>query len=79
MNDGPTAEYLCIGCPLGCRLEVDADAHGDVIEMRGFSCKKGTVYGVQEHTDPRRMVTTTVEIRGAAGPLRPMAPYPRPW
>ncbi len=61
-----THAYLCTSCPLGCRLEVDAVA-GDVIEVRGFSCKKGERYGEQEHTDPRRAVSTTVWLAG--GPV----------
>ena len=58
-----TATYLCIGCPLGCRLEVDEDEEGQIVEIRGFSCKRGKVYAEQEHTAPRRMVTTTVDIK----------------
>ena len=65
-------EYLCIGCPLGCRLEVEEDADGDVLEVRGFTCKKGRLYGAQEHTDPRRVVTTTVAIHGASWPRLPV-------
>ncbi|MBT3358155.1 MAG: DUF1667 domain-containing protein [Rhodospirillales bacterium] len=62
-----TSNYLCIGCPLGCRLEVEQDVKTDeIVEVRGWSCKKGDRYGRQEHVDPRRMVTTTVRIDGAA-------------
>lgn len=61
---GETYTYLCIGCPLGCRLEVDTDESGDVVEIRGSSCRKGDRYAVQEHTDPRRSVATTVAVRG---------------
>ena len=57
-----TAHYLCIGCPLGCRLEVDA-VDGEVVEVRGNSCKRGKEFAIQEHTDPRRFVTTTVRIQ----------------
>lgn len=53
--------YLCIGCPLGCRLEVDV-VDGDVVEVRGNSCTKGTSFGRQEYNDPRRLVTTTVAL-----------------
>lgn len=60
-----TANYLCIGCPLGCRLEVDEAEDGHVVEVRGFSCKRGNTYALQEHTAPQRMVTTTVQIEGA--------------
>ena len=53
--------YLCIGCPLGCRLEVEDDA-GMLVEVRGFSCKRGEEYAEREHTDPRRLVSTTVRV-----------------
>jgi len=74
-----THVYLCTGCPLGCRLEVDA-ADDEVIEVRGFGCRKGERYGRQEHVDPRRPVSTTVWIEGAAlrrAPVRTAAPAPR--
>jgi len=64
MTDAETSHYLCIGCPLGCRLEVDEDAAGDIVEIRGFACRKGKTFAENEHTDPRRMVTTTVTING---------------
>jgi len=67
-----TSHYLCINCPLGCRLEVDADGR-DVVEVRGNACKRGVEFARQEHADPRRMVTTTVAIRGAPLPRLPVA------
>ncbi len=67
-----TFTYLCIGCPLGCRLEVDESAEGDIVEVRGFSCRLGREHAVQEHTDPRRLVTTTVAIDGARWPRLPV-------
>lgn len=72
MTDTSTYSYLCIGCPLGCRLELDEDSHGDIIEIRGSSCKKGDRYAAQEHTDPRRGVTTTVAIAGGVWPRLPV-------
>lgn len=63
-NDVTTTNYLCIGCPLGCRLEVEEAEDGHVVEVRGFSCKRGNAYALQEHTAPQRMVTTTVQIEG---------------
>ncbi|MDJ0665110.1 MAG: DUF1667 domain-containing protein [Acidimicrobiia bacterium] len=59
-----TTQYLCIGCPLGCRLEVDEGPVGDIVEIRGFSCRKGKTFAEREHTDPRRMITTTVGVTG---------------
>lgn len=67
-----TSHYLCINCPLGCRLEVDS-AGDDIVEVRGNACKRGLEFAQQEHTDPRRMVTTTVAIRGAALARLPVA------
>lgn len=67
-----TFAYLCIGCPLGCRLELDEDRHGDIVEIRGSSCRKGDRHAVQEHTDPRRLVTTTVTIDGGRWPRLPV-------
>jgi len=70
-----THSYLCIGCPLGCRLEVDTidDAGGDeIVEIRGFSCRKGKDFARQEHVDPRRDVSTTVSIRGGVWPRLPV-------
>lgn len=74
-----TFAYLCTSCPLGCRLEVDA-VDDDVIEVRGFTCKKGERYGIQEHTDPRRAVSTTVWLSGGPMerlPVRAAEPVPK--
>lgn len=58
-----TAHYLCTGCPLGCRLEVEHE-DGEIVEVRGFSCKRGKTFAVQEFSDPRRSVSTTVRVDG---------------
>ncbi|MEE8393160.1 MAG: DUF1667 domain-containing protein [Rhodospirillales bacterium] len=75
-----TANYLCISCPISCHLEVEDDGQGNVVEVRGYTCKKGKTYGSQEHTDPRRMVSTTVPVTGGLFerlPLRTSAEVPR--
>lgn len=74
-----TSVYLCTGCPLGCRLEVDA-IDGDVIEVRGFTCKRGERYGRQEHVDPRRPLSTSVWVAGSHVerlPVRSAEPVPK--
>ena len=71
-TDVTTYTYLCIGCPLGCRLELDEDQHGGIIEVRGSSCRRGDRYAEQEHRDPRRLVTTTVALRGGLWPRLPV-------
>ncbi|MFN8470054.1 MAG: DUF1667 domain-containing protein [Caldilineaceae bacterium] len=68
-----TTTYLCIGCPLGCRLEVDEDAaEHTVLTVRGFGCRRGREYAIQEHTAPQRIVTTTVAISGGLWPRLPV-------
>jgi len=65
-SDDAVTTYLCIGCPLGCRLEVEEGADHEIVEVRGFSCKKGERFARQEHVDPRRTVTTTVGVLDGA-------------
>jgi CxxC motif-containing protein len=67
-----TSHYLCINCPLGCRLEVDTEGD-DILQVRGNACKRGDTFARQEHADPRRFVTTTVAIAGAPWPRLPVA------
>ena len=64
-TSGEVHTYLCTGCPLGCRLEVEV-VENDEVEVRGFACRRGERYGKQEHLDPRRSVTTTVWIEGTS-------------
>ena len=79
-KDSAITHYLCIGCPLGCRLEVEEDEGQNIVEVRGFSCKKGKTFAVQEHSDPRRMVTTTIRVsngRWARLPVRTQEAIPK--
>lgn len=48
----------CIVCPRGCRL-VLSQVSGQV-EVDGYRCPKGEVYGRQEALNPLRVLTTTV-------------------
>ena len=56
-------ELICIGCPKGCHLQVDEENN---YEVSGASCEKGAAYGKIELTDPRRVVTSTVRVKGAS-------------
>lgn len=81
MSELLTTHYLCIGCPMGCRLEVDENPEDHaIVEVRGFSCRLGKEYAIQEHTAPQRTVTTTVAIDGALWsrlPVRSNRPAPK--
>jgi len=70
-HEHQVTHYLCIGCPLGCRLEVETE-DGAIVEVRGHSCRRGKEFAVQEHTDPRRFVTTTVRVEGGVWPRLPV-------
>ncbi|MCB0162554.1 MAG: DUF1667 domain-containing protein, partial [Caldilineaceae bacterium] len=51
-----------------------------IVEIRGFSCKRGQEYAAQEHVDPRRVVTTTVAVDGgtlARLPVRSAGTVPK--
>ena len=73
-------KMICITCPVGCTLEVSHEGE-TVISIDGDTCKRGIDYAEAELTDPRRMVTSTVKVRGGVHPLVPVytaAPIPKP-
>ena len=53
----------CIGCPMGCTLNVEIEAE-QVKRVTGNTCKRGEIYAKKEVTNPTRIVTTTVRIKG---------------
>ncbi len=75
-----TDKVICITCPKGCRLDVTRE--GDtILKVDNCGCKRGEEYVKAELTDPRRMVATTVKIRGGLHPLLPVytaKPFPKP-
>jgi CxxC motif-containing protein len=75
-----TTKLICITCPVGCALDVTHDGE-TILNVDGNACKRGIDYAKQEITDPRRMVTTTVRVKGGLHPLLPVytsAPIPKP-
>ena len=50
-------EFVCIVCPRGCHLTID-----DNLNVTGNSCPRGKQYAINEVTDPKRIVTSTVAI-----------------
>lgn len=53
----------CIGCPLGCPLTVEMEGK-EVVSVTGNTCKNGDKYARKEMTNPTRVVTSTVRVRG---------------
>jgi len=66
-----TSKLICIACPVGCELKVTHDGKA-VLEVDGHKCKKGIDYAETEITDPRRVVITTVRVKGGFHPLVPV-------
>jgi len=67
----PTKEYTCTACPKGCTVEVEFEGE-EIKDISGYSCLKGQEYVKDEFHDPRRILTTTVKIRGARYPRIPV-------
>ena len=57
-------ELTCIGCPLGCPLTVTID--GDKIDVQGNTCPRGKIYAEKEVTNPTRIVTSSVHVKGGS-------------
>ena len=75
-----TEKMICITCPMGCTLEVTHEGE-TLLNVEGNTCPRGEQYVKEELTDPRRMVATTVKVKGGLHPLVPVytqAPVPKP-
>lgn len=64
------ANITCIVCPMGCPLVVTKVEDGYKVE--GNTCKRGEKYGVEELTNPKRVITTTVKLKGSYLNLLPV-------
>lgn len=58
-------KLICIGCPMGCSLAIAMNG-SEVVSVTGNTCKHGDEYARKEVTNPTRVVTTTVRVRGAS-------------
>lgn len=57
-------EMICIVCPMGCHLTVEEDKSSPSgHKVSGNTCKRGEKYGVEELTNPTRVITSTVKIK----------------
>ena len=69
----------CIGCPMGCTIEVELDENGKFVSSKGWSCLIGKRYAQEEVTAPVRTVTALVGVNGRTEPLsvKTAAPIPK--
>lgn len=64
-----TRELTCIGCPLGCAVEVEIEENGQIVNVTGNTCKRGDDYARKEVTNPTRIVTSTVRVEGGTSDM----------
>ena len=81
-----TREFTCIMCPNGCLIETEYDpapaSEGAPVirSVSGNLCPRGAEYVLQELTDPRRTIATSILVIGGELPLasvRLTAPIPK--
>lgn len=64
-------EMICISCPKGCRMTVEFE-YGKVVKVDNNLCAKGEAYAIAEITNPMRIVTSTVKVKGGVSPVVPV-------
>jgi CxxC motif-containing protein len=65
-------KVICIGCPLGCWVTVEAGPGGKVNKIKGHKCKEGEKFIIEEFTNPVRIFTGTIPTGNADLPLLPV-------
>ncbi len=60
-----TRNLTCIGCPLGCQVEVMMDDNDNILLVTGNTCPRGEKYARKEVTSPTRIVTSSVQVYGS--------------
>lgn len=70
---------ICIGCPLGCNVAVELE-DGQITAITGNTCPRGADYVRKEFTDPKRIVTSLVRVKGgelAVVPVKTVSDIPK--
>lgn len=59
-------EVICIICPKGCHLKIEENPAAESgYSVSGATCERGIEYGINEVTNPVRVLTSTVKVEGA--------------
>jgi len=72
-------EIICTVCPRGCHVMVEGEGE-QILNVEGYSCKRGLEYASAEFAHPVRILTTTVKMNGTGSdllPVRSNQPVPR--
>ena len=62
-------KLICIMCPMGCELNVTKEKSGN-IKVTGNTCVRGEIYGKEEVTAPKRMLTALVRTSKGVLPVK---------
>ena len=71
-------DVTCIVCPKGCKMVV-SNIDGEYI-VEGNTCIRGSKYGVDEVTNPKRVITSTLRLEGSylnMLPVKTNGPVPK--
>lgn len=64
---------VCIVCPIGCNLYIEKDdSQLGGYKITGNRCNRGADYALNEMTNPTRVLTSTVKIRGLKDIMLPV-------
>jgi CxxC motif-containing protein len=61
----------CIVCPTGCEIKA-IKKFDNKVNFDGYTCKRGLEYAEQEFYEPRRILTTTIQVENGFLPLIPV-------
>ncbi|CCQ95532.1 conserved hypothetical protein [[Clostridium] ultunense Esp] len=66
-------EKICILCPIGCNLIIEKDPTSkEGYKVSGNRCNRGFQYAIKEMTNPTRVLTSTVRIKGFSNSMLPV-------
>ena len=74
------SEIICVACPMGCGMQVEHTAAGEVSGVAGNTCKRGEAYARAELTNPVRSFHSTIRVTGGKAALvsvKSAAPVPK--
>jgi len=64
-----TVEIVCVQCPMGCKLKIIMDEENKISDISGYTCERGKQYAVQEITDPKRIIPSSIKVVNGELPL----------
>ncbi|HCZ06023.1 MAG: hypothetical protein PWP37_1540 [Thermotogota bacterium] len=67
---------VCTSCPLGCRVNITKKPDGS-FAVSGNKCHRGYDFAVEEMTNPKRVLTTSIRVIKGKLPLVSVKTVPR--